>query len=153
MNHDIALVEAPGDDIRQAIQDPLRAYNRGIVGPDSAIDDLAIVIQDPDSLVVIGGLWGRTGWGWLTIELIFVPEALRGQGIATRLIAAAEAEGLRRGCHSAWLDTLNAKAVVLYQRLGYTRFGELKDFPVGNSLSFLQKRLTPSTDENAPTSD
>nr|WP_246728573.1 GNAT family N-acetyltransferase [Microvirga terricola] len=84
---------------------------------------------------------GRTASGWLAIELLFVPDQLRGLGLATRMIAMAEDEARRRDCHSAWLDTLNPKAAVLYERLGYVRFGELPDYPVGNSRVFLQKKL------------
>ena len=70
-----------------------------------------------------------------------MPETFRGMGLATRLVAMAEEEAKRRGCHSAWLDTLNPKALTLYQRLGYAIFGELKDYPAGSSRFFLQKKL------------
>jgi GNAT superfamily N-acetyltransferase len=139
----IELVARPTPAIRETILDGLREFNRTVLSPENRIEDLAVAIRAPAGDVV-GGLWGRTGWGWLTIELIFVPESLRGQGIATRLIALAEDEARARGCHAAWLDTLNPKALALYERLGYQRFGELKDFPVGGSRHFLQKSLTAS---------
>jgi GNAT superfamily N-acetyltransferase len=139
--HDIELVTEPDQEIRAIILDGLRDFNRTILSPGLRIEDLAAVIRDASGGSVIGGLWGRTGWEWLTVELIFVPESLRGQGIARRLIGLAEQEALRRGCHSAWLDTLNPDAMALYERLGYVRFGELKDFPVGGSRYFLRKRL------------
>ena len=72
-----------------------------------------------------------------------MPEAFRGMGLATQLIALAEDEARNRGCHSVWIDTLNPKALRLYQRLGYEIFGELKDYPVGGSRFFLQKKLGP----------
>ncbi|MXQ13031.1 GNAT family N-acetyltransferase [Microvirga makkahensis] len=112
--------------------------------PGLRIQDLAVVIRDADTREILGGLWGRTGWEWLSIEYIFVPESLRGQGLATRLIGMAEEEAFGRGCHSVWLDTLNPKALALYERLGYERFGELKDFPRGGSRFFLQKKLKPA---------
>ena len=62
-------------------------------------------------------------------------------GLATRLITMAEEEAKRRDCHSAWLDTMNPQALSLYRRLGYEVFGELKDYPVGFSRFFLQKKL------------
>lgn len=141
MTYDIALVAAPDETIRELLEDRLRQFNRDVIDSGRPAEDLAVVIRDAEEDRVTGGLWGRTGRGWLSIELIFVPEELRGQGIARQLIALAEAEGLRRGCHSAWLDTLNPEAALLYERLGYRRFGELKDYPVGNSRVFLQKRL------------
>lgn len=141
MTYSLDLVAGPGPEIRTVILEGLRDFNRMVLAPGLQVEDLAVAVRDDSDGAVIGGLWGRTGWEWLTIELIFVPESLRGQGIASRVIAMAEDEALRRGCHSAWLDTLNPDALSLYEGLGYVRFGELKDFPIGSSRYFLQKRL------------
>jgi ribosomal protein S18 acetylase RimI-like enzyme len=141
MTHGIELVAKPNPEIRRVILDGLRDFNSTALMPGLQIEDLAVAIRESDSQKVVGGLWGRTGWEWLTIEMIFVPESLRGQGSASKLIAIAEEEARRRGCHSAWLDTLNPGALALYERLGYSRFGELEDFPVGQSRYFLRKNL------------
>jgi GNAT superfamily N-acetyltransferase len=126
--------------IHRTILEGIRAFNARLFATERPGQDLAIAIRDSGG-DAIGGLWGRTAGGWLAIELIFVPEALRGQGIATRLVAMAEEEAVRRDCHSAWLDTLNPDALRLYERLGYRVFGELKDYPRGGSRWFLQKAL------------
>lgn len=144
MSHELALVEEPGDEIRAVILDGLRDFNFTEVAPGHQIQTLAVAIRGRVDGSIIGGLWGRTGMGWLTIELIFVPERLRGQRIASRLITIAEEEAVRRACHSAWLETMNANALALYERLGFVRFGELRDFPIGNSRVFLHKRLMGS---------
>jgi GNAT superfamily N-acetyltransferase len=144
MSHRIELVPEPAPELRATMLEGLRAFNATELSPGLKLHDLAVAIRDPALGGVVGGLWGRTSWGWLTVELIFVPENLRGQGLATRLITAAEHEAMARGCHAAWLDTLNPKALSLYERLGYTRFGELKDFPVGQCRYFLQKTLEPA---------
>lgn len=141
MNFFLELLPNPHNIVRQIIRNGLTDFNRSTLMPDLRLEDLAVVIRAVDSKTIVGGLWAHTGWEWLTIELIFVPESLRRQGIARNLIAMAEEEAVRRGCHSAWLDTLNPEAVTLYERLGYERFGELKDFPKGGSRIFLQKRL------------
>jgi GNAT superfamily N-acetyltransferase len=119
----------------------VRDFNSTLFANHAPGQDLAIAIRDPESGEPVGGLCGRTAGGWLAIELIFVPEAFRGMGLATQLIAMAEEEAMRRECHSAWLDTLNLRALTLYQHLGYGIFGELKDYPLGSSRFFLQKRL------------
>jgi GNAT superfamily N-acetyltransferase len=134
-------VEEPSPEVHQAILDGIRSFNAALFQHEQPGRDLAIAIRDLVTREAVGGLWGRTAGGWLAIELIFVPENLRGQGIATRLVAMAEAEALARDCHSAWLDTLNPEALRLYQRLGYRRFGELKDYPRGGSRTFLRKQL------------
>ncbi|WP_134499393.1 GNAT family N-acetyltransferase [Microvirga pakistanensis] len=141
MNYHLELLARPHSVVRQIILNGLSDFNRTSLMPGLHIEDMAVVIRQADTKEIFGGLWGRTGWGWLTIEFIFVPEALRGQGFATRLIGMAEEEAHERGCHFVWLDTLNPKALALYERLGYERFGELKDFPIGGSRFFLQKKL------------
>lgn len=141
MNFHLELLPKPHSIIRQIIRNGLTDFNRSSFMPDLQIEELAVVIRALDSKTIVGGLWAYTSWEWLTIELIFVPESLRGQGIARHMVSLAEEEALQRGCHSAWLDTLNPEALSLYERLGYQRFGELKDFPKGGSRFFLQKKL------------
>ncbi|MBQ0824628.1 GNAT family N-acetyltransferase [Microvirga sp. HBU67558] len=121
----------------------VRDFNRTLFAGHPPGRDLAIAIIDPDSREPVGGLCGRMNGGWLAIELLFVPEAFRGMGLATQLIAMAEDEARNKGCRSAWIDTLNPRALELYRRLGYEIFGELKDYPVGGSRFFLQKKLGP----------
>jgi GNAT superfamily N-acetyltransferase len=125
------------------VQDGVRNFNRTLFANHPPGEDLSIAIRAPDSDEPVGGICGRTNGGWLAIELLFVPEIFRGMGLATQLIAMAEEEACNRGCHAAWIDTLNPKALKLYQRLGYEIFGELKDYPVGGSRFFLQKKLGP----------
>lgn len=141
MEFHLELLEKPHAVVRQIIRNELINFNRRSYMPDLSIEDLAVVIRAVDSKTIVGGLWAHTSWGWMTIELIFVPQSLRKQGIARNLVALAEEEAVKRGCHSAWLGTLNPEAMALYERLGYERFGELKDFPKGGSRYFLQKKL------------
>lgn len=141
MNFHLELLPKPHHIVRQIISSGLIDFNRSTLMPDLKIEDLAVVIRELESKTIVGGLWAHTSWEWLNVELIFVPESLRRQGIARNLIAMAEEEAVRRGCHSAWLDTLNQEACSLYERLGYKRFGELKDFPKGGSRTFLKKQL------------
>lgn len=101
---------------------------------------LAVLIKDRDDKT-LGGLWGRTGFGWLFVELLFVPEGLRGQGLGAGLLSAAEVAARARGCHSAWLDTYDFQAPGFYQKLGYMEFGVLDDYPVGHKRRFLRKSL------------
>jgi GNAT superfamily N-acetyltransferase len=140
---EIAFVDDDHAQLHQIVRDGVRGFNKTLFAHHPPGKDLAIAIRDPDSSEPVGGLVGRMNGGWLAIELLFVPETFRGMGLATKLIAMAEDEARRQGCHSAWIDTLNPKALQLYQRLGYEIFGELKDYPVGGSRVFLQKKLGP----------
>ncbi len=129
----------PDPNAIQAVRDGLIAYNRA-QAQDDAFQPLSIVLRDPTGRVV-GGLLGATYWGWLVIEILWVAEGLRGQGHGRTLLAMAEREATRRGCHHAHLDTMSFQARPFYERVGYTVFGTLCDIPWGHSRYFMQKAL------------
>ncbi len=135
------ITDTPSEADLAAISQGLTAFNAADIGP-SQRKALAVLIRDDDGKT-IGGISGYTGWGWLFTQWLFVPETLRGQGMAGKLLDAAEAEASARGCFAAWIDTFNPQALHAYQRQGYVIFGELPDFPVGRSRFFLQKKLSP----------
>jgi GNAT superfamily N-acetyltransferase len=121
-----------------AIRTGLHAYNDSKV--DSPDGHLGILIKD-DAGKTVGGLTAWWYYNWMFIELLFVPEQLRGQDFGTQLMARAEAYARERGMTGIWLDTFSFQARGFYEKLGYTVFGELPDYPEGHSRFFLQKRL------------
>lgn len=139
----LRLSDAGDEAMRQAIVQPLIAYNQSHAAP-SQSRPLAISIEDPHSGAVLGGLWGYTAYGWLFTQLLVVPEAARGQGLGRRLLQMAEAEAQARGCHGAWLDTFEFQARGFYEKQGYRCFGELADYPQGGARFFMQKALPPA---------
>jgi len=139
MAYTLTLSDVADDNIRQAILAPLVAYNDSQT---VSSQGRPLVIQVKDSSdQIIGGLWGYTGYGWLFTQLLVVPASLRGQGIGTQLMQLAEREAITRACHSAWLDTFEFQARGFYERMGYTCFGELPNYPTGFSRFFMKKAL------------
>lgn len=138
MTPDIHLTDAPDPAAREAILNGLLSFNVARAGSHDA-RPLAVLIGDPATGDVIGGLWGRTAFAWLFVELLFVPEALRGAGLGVSLVRRAETEAVRRGCRGAWLDTFSFQARGFYERLGYTVFGTLEDYPPGHRRFFMLK--------------
>jgi hypothetical protein len=53
---------------------------------------LAILLHDAEDRLV-GGLLGRSFWGWIVIELLRIDPVHRGAGHGRRLMSAAEGEG------------------------------------------------------------
>lgn len=98
---------------------------------------------------IVGGLRGATVWGWLEIELLWVAEEHRKDGLGREIMAAAEAEALARGCRHARVDTFDFQAPSFYARLGYAEYALLEDFPRGHRRHFLAKDLeaSPATRE------
>ena len=123
----------------RAVREGLDCFNRAVVGDDGHTP-LNIVEYD-DGGNVIGGLLGGTYWGWMYVDILWVQEDHRGLGIGTRLLAAAEAEAKRRGCHHVHLDTMSWQAPAFYQKRGYEVIGVLPDIPAGNQKHLLMKAL------------
>ena len=134
----IDLTDHPPQEARDVLLAGLIDFNRRLLG-DPQGKPLALLLTSAAGAVV-GGMWARTGFKWLFVELLFVPESLRGRGLGRELLDRAEQEARRRGCIGAWLETLSPQARTLYERCGYTVFGEIPDYPPGNVRTFLCKR-------------
>ena len=134
---EIIVRDAPTPDERATIIGGLVAYNEAQSMP-SQHRELAVIARGGDA--IIGGLFGFTSWNWLFIRHLWIAEAARGRGTGTRLIAAAEAAAVERGCAHAHCDTFEFQALPFYQKLGYEVFGQLVDYPPGFTRYFLQKR-------------
>src|SRR5690606_20132954 len=70
---------------------------------------------------------------------LWIAEAQRGQGLAPRLLNAAESEASARDCHGAYIDPFNPQALHVYQKAGHTVFGMLPHFPPGRTRRSLSK--------------
>ncbi len=121
------------------VMDGLLAYN-AIFYDTPKEKKLAINAYAEDGRFV-AGLLGQTHHGWLYVGWLWVSEPLRHQQIGTELMRRAEAEALDRECHHAHLTTLDFQARSFYERLGYTVFGMLDDYPRPHKRFFMQKQL------------
>lgn len=136
----IEMMVDPADDARAAILKPLRAHNLSRAG-DPEPETIALVVRDEETDEIIGGLYGEIFYRWFFIELLAIPEQTQGQGTGSRLIGMAEEVARERGCVGLWLDTFDFQAPSFYERLGFSKFGTLDDFPPGHQRFFMQKRL------------
>ena len=139
-NARIVLTDAPSAENEAVIRDGLSAYNFDKAGYRDQ-RPLAILVSDPDTGEVAGGLLGGTSFGLLRIDRFFLPESLRKQGLGTRIIKAAEDEGRRRGCSRALLTTLSFQAPGFYKRQGWEVLAELEGEPPAPSRFLMTKRL------------
>jgi GNAT superfamily N-acetyltransferase len=144
MTPKITLTDAPTPEMWKAIGDALTAFNRSRIGEPYAPRPLVLLLSNPDSNEIVGGLHGSTGFSYLYVNLLFVPESMRGGGVGRKLMMEAEAEAIQRGCSAAWLDTFSFQARGFYEKLGYSVFGTLDDYPPGHSRFYLTKRLVGS---------
>lgn len=137
----ITVEDAPDRADTDFLSEQLYAYN---VAQTGYADGRALTVFARDAAgAIIAGASGFTWGGVLFIEYLWVREDLRGSGYGARVLAAAEAEGLRRGATSAFLDTHSFQAPAFYQRHGYTVYATAEDLPRGYRKFFLRKPLAP----------
>jgi predicted acetyltransferase/ribosomal protein S18 acetylase RimI-like enzyme len=141
MTPKITLTDEPTLEMWKAIADGLGAFNRSHVSEYGPSRPLVLLLTGPDSDEIVGGLHGSTGYSYLYVNLLFVPESMRRGGVGRKLMMEAEAEAIRRGCHAAVLDTFSFQARGFYEKLGYSVFGTLHDYPPGHSRFYLTKRF------------
>lgn len=135
----IELSQTNTEEERLAILAPLHAYNFAKAGIAKS-KPLTLLVRDEQD-AILGGLYGRLVCQWLFIDLLAVPEQGRGQGIGSKLMQMAEDLARESGCIGIWLDTFDFQAPQFYEKLGFSQFGELVDYPPGHKRHFFQKRL------------
>jgi GNAT superfamily N-acetyltransferase len=137
----LEVTDSPAAQAEAVIRDGLSDYNLEKAGYRD-YRPLAILVSDPGTSAVVGGLLGRTSFGLLYIDRFFLPEGLRKQGLGTRIIKAAEEEGRRRGCGRALLTTLEFQAPGFYKRQGWEVLAEIAGSPSGPTRFLMTKKLT-----------
>lgn len=105
--------------------------------------DLAVPARDGGA--VCGGVVGWTWGGCCEVEALWVDPALRGRGLGSRLLGAAEEEALSRGCRQVVVLTHGMQAPAFYKRHGYRLAGEIADYPCGSTALWFCKGLAGSS--------
>ena len=139
---ELIVTDAADPRAEAVIRDGLSNYNVEKAGYRDQ-RPLAVLVRDRGNGEVVGGIIGRTSMGLLFIDRFFLPEAMRKQGLGSRVIKAAEEEGARRGCSRAILFTVSFQAPGFYQRQGYEVLGRIDCDPPGHTRFCMTKPLAP----------
>ena len=140
----ITVTDSPSEWAQEVIEMGLNGYNADEAGYwDSR--PLAVLASDPATSEVLGGFLGHTSLGLLFIDLVYLPDKIRGSGLGSRMLAMAEAEALERGCRRGVLYTISFQAPGFYERHGWREFGRIPCDPPGTARVFMTKELAPET--------
>jgi GNAT superfamily N-acetyltransferase len=126
----------PGD--LELLETRIRREASAAMGLGSEVD-LAILVREEGEVVA-----GISGWTWgdcCELQSLWVQPSLRGRGLGSQLIAAAETEAAARGCTQTVHFTYEFQAGTLYERNGYTLVARVKDFPSGTDVLWYHKQL------------
>ena len=123
----------------QEIHEMLREYNHSHREASQSVP-IGVFLEDRSGQK-LAGLTGETFGNWLCIQYLFVSEQLRGQGIGSKLLAAAESEALQRGCRYAFVDTFSFQAPAFYENHGYREVFTLENYPYTGKRHYYTKEL------------
>lgn len=137
---EVTLTAGEADDgLRERLDQEINAFNATATGyHDARLLSIAARADDGD---LCAGLYGWTWGGCGYIELLWVRGDQRGNGLGSKLLAAAEDEIRRRGCDRVALDTHSFQAPSFYARLGYAECGRTPGYPHGHDSIHLVKWL------------
>lgn len=136
----VVLTDAPLDTDRMAISGGLGAYTQAKAGYRD-FRPMAVLVKDPVTSETVGGMYGRTSYGMLVIDLVYLPETMRGLDLGSRLLGMMETEAVARGCMSGFLMTISLQAPGFYAKRGWEEFGRIDCDPPGNARVFFRKRF------------
>ena len=127
------------DDIKYVINQ-LDAYNLEKAPSKYQHRNLRLFVRGEHDQI-IGGFLGLIHMHCLVIQVLWIDEKFRGQGMGHALMA--KAESLARLTDARWVtvETASFQARPFYEGLGFSVVAELDDIPEGGSIFILKKRL------------
>lgn len=130
---------ANGEDA-EAIEEGLGEYNSSQVPYEHEWIPLGRKITDESGNIMAGCLAGVQGWHCAIVEMIWVDEALRGQGVGSWLLDRIEREAKENGACMAVAESFDW-SLPFFEKNGYAVAGTREDVPKGHSCHILRKLL------------
>ena len=109
--------------------------------PDVPPKKFVFKITDADGTVIGGCLLNIDEWNVADLDILWVDEHYRRQGLGSMLIRKAEQVSKENGCSLMLLGTFDFQARPLYEKHGYRVYGVLENYPEGHCNYSLMKRL------------
>ena len=113
------------------IAETLRESNNALIP--SVTEEDYILLKAVDGKTLLGGcivLIDR--WGVADLDILWVDENYRRQGIGSALISEAERMARGKGCSAITLGTFDFQARELYEKHGFTLCGKMENCPKGH---------------------
>lgn len=137
----ITITPATEEEVRSGeVGRRLREYNYTHIGEYPQPAYIRLNARDEDGRVV-GGLRSVLAMHWLRVEVLWVEDATRRQGVGSRLLGEAERLAQESGARNAALETFEFQAPAFYARHGYEEAGRIDDYAGGFYLLLMKKRL------------
>ncbi|MHA7967773.1 GNAT family N-acetyltransferase [Paenibacillus sp. CAU 1782] len=108
--------------------------------PGGRYEEVQLSVKDENGFIV-AGLNGEMCWNWMEIDILWVEEQRRGQGLGKQLLMEAEQLARSKACDFIKLNTFTFQAPEFYKKYGYVVLGEIDNAPKGHRHYYYIKRL------------
>lgn len=98
-------------------------------------------IEDESGSVIAGCIAKIYCWNTVYVDILWVDEEHRGEGLGSQLLSEIEVLAKAKGCTLIHLDTFDFQAKDFYLAHGYELFGTLEDCPQGHCRFYMKKQL------------
>jgi GNAT superfamily N-acetyltransferase len=139
----IEVTSNPQKEDLKILSEGIKSYNQQHI-PDTVVfeeDTKFAVFAKDDNGKVIGGIRACAYWNYCILELLWLSDKTRGLGVGSKLIDAFEKFAFDKGFNYVRTETVSFQARPFYEKLGYTVYGELPNYPKGHTTYCLYKEL------------
>ena len=135
--------ESISEEEADLIVDRIVEYNLSKVPGKQEVPLLCInrVIEDTNGEIIAGILSKMYCWNCIYIDVLWVKEEYRKDGLGTKLLKELEKIAKEKDCHLIHLDTFDFQAKDFYIRNGYEIFGILDECPENHKRYFMKKNI------------
>lgn len=103
-------------------------------------EEINLNIKDADGNIV-GGLLSAVCWNWMEIDILWVDQNQRTQGLGSKLLMEAERIAKEKECAFVKLNTFSFQAPDFYKKHGYQVMAIIENAPVGHKHYYLMKEI------------
>ncbi|RFM21303.1 GNAT family N-acetyltransferase [Clostridium botulinum] len=133
--------ESSSEEEADLIVDRIVEYNLSKVPGKQEVPLLCInrVIEDTNGEIIAGILSKMYCWNCIYIDVLWIKEQYRKDGLGTKLLKEVEKIAKEKDCHLIHLDTFDFQAKDFYIKHGYEIFGILDQCPENHKRYFMKK--------------
>lgn len=125
------------------VRKKLIEYNSAHV-PNGFYEEVNLCMKN-DNGDIIAGLNSAICWNWMEIDILWVEENNRKNGLGKRLLAEAETIARSKNCTFIKLNTFSFQAPEFYKKYGYKEIAMIENAPLGSNHYYFKKDLIQST--------
>ncbi len=129
------------EDDAEIINDRLCEFNSSQVSREHTYIPLNKKLLDGAGKMIAAIFAGVGSWNAFDIDMMWVDEAYRNQGIGSELLAETEREAKEHGAYKALVWGLFDWQTGFFSKNGYTEVGTLEDCPKGHCMHDMEKRF------------